>query len=331
MKRKITFKKWICFSAVFVSIFSLASCKKANDAEQKKSKELPMTISQQDWADSKKFVELSTGVKMAYVEMGDPNGEAVILQHGMTDNSRSWSLAASYFTEAGYHVYLPDLRGMGKSDAPDGFYTPITYATDMEAFFDAMGIEKAVLVGHSLGSFTVQTFSLMFPERCKKIVLVSSIPMKNYQSEALLAAYSNYIEPLPEDGHPSDQFMDVWYATTLQEEQFADVFDEFLGNMKKEAQCLSKQAWRNIFMGLTVNDLEPLYSQIDSSIPVLILHGNEDSMTVTEYQEELCEIFNVGEECYRNYDGIGHNIQFEMPEKCATDILGWLETGTLPN
>jgi len=319
-------KKIVCLVLLtMLVIATISGCKK----EAIKEENLPFEIYQEEWADAKKYVELSTGIKMAYVEMGDPNGEVIILQHGMTDNSRSWSLAASYFTKAGYHVYLPDLRGMGKSDAPDGYYTPITYATDMEAFFDAMRIDKAILVGHSLGSYTVQCFSIMFPERCNKIVLVSSLPMKGYQNETLIAAYEAYIEPLEEDEHPSDAFMDSWYATTLYEEQFANVFDLFLSNMKKEAQALSKKAWKNIMLGMIPVDMTELYSQIDPSIPVLVLHGDSDAMALTKYQEELCEIFNVNEHSYMNYIGIGHNIQFEMPEMCATDIISWIRTGAL--
>jgi len=314
-------KKLICIILITIMSISLTSCSD--------NKKLPMTISQEDWADSKKFVELSTGIKMAYVEMGNPDGEVVILQHGMTDNSRSWSLAAPYFCEAGYHVYLPDLRGMGKSDAPDGFYTPVTYATDLNAFFDAMNIDKAIVVGHSLGSYTAQMFSIMFPQKVEKLVLVSSLPLMNYQNERLIAAYMNYIDPLADDGHPSDLFMDVWYATELHEEEFSDVFDIFLTNMKKEAQVLSKKAWKNIMFGLTIDSLKDCYSTIDRSIPVLILHGDVDSMAETKYQAELCEIFDVKEDSYINYDGIGHNIQFEMPKRCASDIISWLKTGKI--
>ncbi len=318
-------KKIIClFMAMATSLLALVGCGGNG------KKDLPLSISQEDWAGAKQYVSLSTGIKMAYVEMGNPDGPVIILQHGMTDNSRSWSLAAPYFAEAGYHVYLPDLRGMGKSDAPDGYYTPITYATDMEAFFDAMGIEKATLVGHSLGSYTVQCFSIMFPERCEKIVLVSSLPMKGYQDAALLPAYGAYVEPLAEDGHPSDGFMDSWYATVLQENEFSDVFDTFLANMKKEAQVLSKKAWKNIMLGMIAVDMTELYSQIDEEIPVLILHGDGDTMAPTKYQDELCEIFGVDADSFRNYAGIGHNIQFEMPKKCAADILTWLATGALP-
>jgi len=286
-------------------------------------------ISQEDWANSKKFVELSTGIKMAYVEMGNPDGEVVILQHGMTDNSRSWSLAAPYFAKAGYHVYLPDLRGQGLTETADGFFTTLTYATDLEAFFDAMNIDKAILIGHSLGSFTVQSFLLMFPERCSKVVLVSSIPLCGIQNTALYYAYQKYIEPLKGDEHPSDAFMDNWYACEMKESKYFDVFDTFLSNLKKEAQVLPKQSWKNIMYGLISTNIYDLYPTIDHSIPVLLLHGNDDTMTATEYQEQLIELLNIPKTSYRNYMNIGHNIQFEIPEQSSNDILTWLKTGSL--
>ena len=295
-----------------------------------KEDSLPMRISQEDWADAKQYVKLSTGITMAYVEMGDPEGEPVILQHGMTDNSRSWSLAAPWFARAGYHVYLPDLRGMGKTDKPKGYYTVVTYATDLEAFFDAMGIHKAIVVGHSLGSFTAQTFCLMFPERVSRLVLVSSIPVRGLQNRTLSGAWHACIEPLAEDGHPADAFMDRWYACEPREDGIRDVFPAFIGHMKQEAQVLPRYSWKNIFMGLMASNNEAIYQEYDPSIPVLILHGEEDTMTPAEHQAELCGLFHVNESSYRSYEGIGHNVQFEIPERCSRDILTWLETGALP-
>jgi len=317
-------KKNTCLLLMSFMVMGLTSC---NIQEEK---QLPMAISQEDWTSSKQFVNLSTGIKMAYVEMGNPDGEVVILQHGMTDNSRSWSMAAPFFCEAGYHVYLPDLRGMGLSDQPDGYYNAITYATDLEAFFDAMNIDKATLVGHSLGSYTVQAFSIMFPERCNKTVLVSSMPIKGYQDEAM-RGLENKVNNLPDDGHLSDEFIDYWYATDLKEvDEFGNIFDEFIRGMKREAQALPKKAWKNIVFGFVSMNFTELYTYVDPSIKVLVLHGNEDSMTPLAYQDELKTIFNVDEDSYRDYEGIGHNIQFEIPRKCSTDIITWLKNGKLP-
>jgi len=320
-------KKLICLiMATMLTMTVLVGC-----AEKSLNKEaLPKAISQDDWADAKQFVELSTGIKMAYVEMGDPNGEVVILQHGMTDNSRSWSLASSYFTEAGYHVYLPDLRGMGKSEATEGYYTTVTYATDMKAFFNAMGIDKAVVIGHSLGSFTVQTFALMFPECCEKVVLVSSIPIKQYQTDSLVNLCNAYVEPLGEDDHPSDDFMDYWYDCTFKEDNAEEVeFDKCIAGLKAESKALSKSTWKNILLGLAATDLSGLYSEFDTNIPVLILHGDDDTMTKNENQNELREFLNVDDHSFINYEGVGHNVQFEIPEQSSKDILKWLKTGSI--
>jgi len=320
-------KKIIKLLIICIMLSLVSGCDNNNSEDET----LPMEISQDDWASSKKYVELKTGIKMAYVEMGDPNGEVVILQHGMTDNSRSWSLAAPYFTEAGYHVYLPDLRGMGKSDKPDGYYTTITYATDMEAFFEAMNIDKAIVIGHSLGSFTVQTFALMFPERCSKVVLVSSIPIKDYQGEGLIRICDAYVEPLKDDEHPSDDFMDLWYDCTFKEDNAEEVeFDKCLNGLKAESKELPKNVWKNIILGMAATNFKDIYCKFDTSIPVLVLHGDDDSMTKTEYQEELIELLNVDEYSYKNYLGVGHNIQFEIPNESSNDIITWLKTGKLP-
>lgn len=324
----------IMLSVAVLGCVMLSSCK-AKEPElltSSNASPLPTSISQDDWTDSKKYVNLSTGIKMAYVEMGNPSGEVVVLQHGMTDNSRSWSLAAPYFANAGYHVYLPDLRGMGKTEAPDGYYTTVTYATDLEAFFNAMGIDKAIVVGHSLGSFTMQTFALMFPERCSKVVLVSSAPVKDYLNPRLLKVYQNYIEPLGDNEHPSDEFMDLWYECTFKEDNAKEIeFDKFLSNLKTESQVISKQTWKNIIFGLASTNLADVYYDFDSSIPVLVLHGDSDNMAKNEYQEELLSLFHVDKGSYKNYLGVGHNIQFEITKQSSEDIIYWLNNGVLPN
>jgi len=302
---------------------------------------LPKEISQNDWNEHRQYVELSTGMRMSYVEMGDRDGEPIILQHGMTDNSRSWSLAAPYFAKAGYHVYMPDLRGQGYSEEMDGHYSTLTYAKDLNAFFEAKNIDNAICVGHSLGSFTMQTFWMLYPERVKKCVLVSSVPLLGYQKDSLLHMYESKIEPLGEDEHLSDAFMDFWYdcsADPVEEEIQGEVFDTFISNMKKEAQRLSKKAWTNVVCGMIDTDFSGnfpgynLYSTFDKTKQCLILHGSEDAMTVSEYQSELISLLSNEEGTnvsYKEYQGVGHNIQFVTPKQCSTDILHWLETGTV--
>lgn len=333
MKRKIS---------LFVAIASLliTGC----NQNKEEPKELCNEISQNDWNSYRQYVDLSTGIRMSYVEMGNPNGEPIVLQHGMTDNSRSWSLAAPYFAKAGYHVYMPDLRGQGYSQEADGHYTALTYAADLNAFFEAKHIESAICVGHSLGSYTMQSFWLQFPERVKKVVLVSSIPQFGYQAEGLHNLYNSKIKPLAEDGHLDDSFLENYWYNCDGEPVESEIVDNgehaiFLKFMAEEAKRLSKKTWTNIIMGMLETNFcgddknISQYSFFDKTKQCLILHGETDTMTTTTYQGELVEVLSNEQKTnvtYREYQGVGHNIQFVTPKRCATDILGWLSSGVLP-
>ena len=113
---------------------------------------LPTEIAQADWVDAKQYAELSTGVTMAYIEMGDAKGEPVVLIHGGSgDTSRTFSLMAPYLAEAGYHLYLVDRKANGDSSAPEyGTYDMWGEAADIAAFIDAMGYEKAHIAKYQL-------------------------------------------------------------------------------------------------------------------------------------------------------------------------------------
>ena len=278
--------------------------------------ELQMEISQEDWDANRQYIELDTGITMSYVEMGDPDGPDLILQHGMTDNSRSWSLVASYFTEAGYHVYMPDLRGHGYTDKPDtGMYTINDYATDLAAFMDAKGIESADLVGHSLGSMTMQAFMFAYPERCEHVVLVSSTYCVADGAEGDVSMYDMAVNLGP-DEHPDDAFMAGWYTNPN------PVDEDFLSREMAESQQLDATAWRCITAGSGAVNLAPLYPYFDDSIPVLIMHGTADTFFGAEAQQQLCAALPFAD--YLEYDGIGHNIQWEIPEEFAADVLEFI-------
>lgn len=318
---KTMFKRPAAMLLALMMALSLAACGSSTSNEPSTSEtndtpyELQMEISQEDWDDHRQYVELSTGITMSYVEMGDPDGDPLILQHGMTDNSRSWSLVAPYFAQAGYHVYMLDLRGHGYSDKPDtGMYTIIDFSNDIAAFMDAKGIEKTDLVGHSLGSMTMQAFMMNYPNRCNHVVLVASAPVN---SATFGTDMYDYMLTLDEGDHPDDEFMAGWYSNPN------PVDEDFLQHEMAESQKLDVNAWRCICAGAAAVDMTRFYPYIDSyDIPTLIMHGTLDGFCDDASQETLLGYLPDSE--YIVYDGIGHNIQWEIPEQCAQDILNFI-------
>ena len=98
-------------------------------------------------------------------------GEPVLALHGITANSHAW-LAVARSLEGRAELLAPDLRGRGASNHLPSPYGMESYAADLLAVLDHCGIERGVLVGHSLGAYAVARFAADHPERVCAAVLV---------------------------------------------------------------------------------------------------------------------------------------------------------------
>src|SRR5688572_7520658 len=96
-----------------------------------------------------KTIALPGGITLHYVERGDPAGVPVLLLHGYTDSWRSFEPVLP-FLPPGVRAFALTQRGHGDSDRPATGYHPDDFVSDVEAFLDALGIESAVVVGHSM-------------------------------------------------------------------------------------------------------------------------------------------------------------------------------------
>jgi pimeloyl-ACP methyl ester carboxylesterase len=111
------------------------------------------------------------GYRRAFVLAGQ--GPAVLLIHGIGDSSESWrdlipSLARKHT------VIAPDLLGHGESDKPRADYSIGAYANAMRDLLSVLDIDRVTVVGHSLGGGVAMQFAYQFPERCERLVLIST-------------------------------------------------------------------------------------------------------------------------------------------------------------
>jgi pimeloyl-ACP methyl ester carboxylesterase len=100
-------------------------------------------------------------------------GPAIVLVHGITSSSDTWESVAPRLAER-FTVVAPDLLGHGRSAKPRGDYSMGAFASGVRDLLLAIGIERATIVGHSLGGGIAMQFSYQFPERSERLVLVSS-------------------------------------------------------------------------------------------------------------------------------------------------------------
>src|SRR5947209_4271953 len=111
------------------------------------------------------------GHRVAYRLAGE--GPPILLIHGITSSSESWSSVAIKLAER-HTVLAPDLIGHGQSAKPRGDYSMGAFASGMRDLVVALGIGPATVVGHSLGGGVAMQFSYQFPERTQRLALVSS-------------------------------------------------------------------------------------------------------------------------------------------------------------
>jgi pimeloyl-ACP methyl ester carboxylesterase len=106
-----------------------------------------------------------------HVEAGPPDGEAVLLVHGLTATHRYWSGNLPHLARR-RRVLALDLPGFGRSPKPDAPYTIPWFVDALARFLDDKGVTRASIVGNSLGGHIAMAFALTHPARVHKLVLV---------------------------------------------------------------------------------------------------------------------------------------------------------------
>jgi pimeloyl-ACP methyl ester carboxylesterase len=111
------------------------------------------------------------GDRISYRTAG--RGPALLLLHGVANSSETWERVAPRLAER-FTLIAPDLLGHGQSAAPRGDYSLGAHASGARDVLSALGIDRVTVVGHSLGGGIAMQFAYQFPERCERLVLVSS-------------------------------------------------------------------------------------------------------------------------------------------------------------
>jgi pimeloyl-ACP methyl ester carboxylesterase len=111
------------------------------------------------------------GHQFSYRRAG--SGPLLVLLHGIAGTSATWEDVMLRLGER-HTVIAPDFLGHGESSKPRGDYSLGAYANGIRDLLGALGYERGTIIGHSLGGGVAMQFAYQFPERCERLVLVSS-------------------------------------------------------------------------------------------------------------------------------------------------------------
>lgn len=116
------------------------------------------------------YVELH-GERVAYRDAG--SGEVLLLIHGMAGCSDTWNAVLPRLAE-NYRVIAPDLLGHGRSAKPRTDYSLGAFAAGLRDLLDELGVDRATIVGQSLGGGVAMQFMYQHPQYCRRLILISS-------------------------------------------------------------------------------------------------------------------------------------------------------------
>src|SRR5208283_1908259 len=273
----------------------------------------------------KKTVALPDGEVLAYIDMGNRAGPAVVLIHGYTDNARDWAPMLPYVSKQ-FRLILVDIRGHGRSSKPECCYSRLDFAYDIKLLLDALGVQKADIVGHSLGSIIAQTFAEYWPERTDRVVLISSTggpppgapPQPQPQPQPF--DFTAEIHKLKEPIEPDSPFMVAWWSSP------SPVDPDFIRRQREDAAAIPLRVWLAVLDQALSADA---YAGLRSTLPrlearTLLIWGSKDPIIEEPMRKTLRDALPNAQ--VRVFEGLGHNPFWEDPAGVAGVINSFLET-----
>ena len=253
-------------------------------------------------------VALASGLTLSYVEQGDAAGPALVLLPGPTDSWVSYLPVLDRLTPS-IRAIAVSQRGHGDSDKPSVGYRVEDFASDAVLLLDALGIERAVLAGHSGSCLVARRVALDFPARVAGLVLEAS-PTTLRGDEGLERFVQSVILEL--DGPIGAEFA----RSILVDTSSGDVAHDMLEQFAAEVMKVPARVWHEMFAALIQYDDLPELGRITAR--TLLIWGDADGLVGRGMQEQLlaalpCEDLVV-------YSGVGHTPRWEDPSHFASDV-----------
>jgi pimeloyl-ACP methyl ester carboxylesterase len=258
------------------------------------------------------------------------SGPPVVLIHGMVNSSLHWESVALRLADA-YTVIAPDLIGHGDSATPRGDYSLGAHAASIRDLLAAIGIDRATIVGHSLGGGVAMQFFYQFPQRTERLVLVSSGGLGREVSPLLRSA------ALPGASSLLALVAHRFLLSTLRRtgerlQARGSGKGVYLRAIARALQPLEKPGARRAFLqtlrsvidvkGQRVSAIDRLY--LLSSMPTLIVWGKRDNTIPLSHGRAAHEAAPGSR--FEVLPGVAHFPNLEDPQGLAAVLRDFLET-----
>lgn len=262
--------------------------------------------------DASGFAEVN-GTKLYYEASG--KGPAVVLVHGGLNDRRLWDEQMGPLSKS-FRVVRYDMRGFGKSAVPDRQYWP---TEDLRALLDFLKIEKATIVGLSLGGIVAADFAFEHPERVERLVFVGSGLRGDRQppDEKSMAAYRALVNEGPEK----------YFETFLKADLLAGLRDRPQARERMRTLMLDNyKALSYLRAGHAQSPEPPTIERLGRiNFPTLVIVGSLDSRNLLNIADTLTQGIPGARKV--TIPGASHHPPVETPAEFNRALLDFLTEG----
>jgi len=259
-------------------------------------------------------------------------GPAIVLIHGMAGSSLTWREVMPLLARS-YTVIAPDLLGHGESAKPVGDYSLGAYASGLrDLIVGALGIEKATLVGQSLGGGVAMQLAYQHPELCERLVVVGSGGLGREVSltlRLLTLPGAEYLLPVLFPRFlrgPGDRLSAFFHARGIRAPHVAEMWSAYASLTETENRRAFVRTLRAVIDpgGQTVSALDRLY--LAAAVPTLIVWGELDGIIPVQHAHAAHALLPRSR--LEIFEGAGHFVHVEQPLKFAAVLANFIESTT---
>ena len=267
------------------------------------------------------------GHDVAYRLAGE--GETILLVHGMASSSRTWREVMPELAER-HRVLAPDLLGHGASGKAATDYSLGAHASMLRDLIDRLGIERATVVGHSLGGGVAMQFSYQYPDRCERLVLVSSGGLGREVSfilRTLSLPGAELVLPLvtPAFVRRWGNALSAWlWDRGIRSGRLAEMWSAYASLGDAETRRAYFRTLRAVVDpgGQTVSAIDRLY--LTEAMPTLILWGDADPIIPVDHARSAHAAMPGSR--LEIFEGVGHFPQSEAPKRFVEVLSDFVDS-----
>ncbi len=284
------------------------------------------------------FRSQQQALSMGYMDVhpDNPNGRTAVLMHGKNFCGATWESTIRALTGAGYRVIAPDQIGFCTSSKPANYqYSFQQLASNTNALLQKLGVEKAVIVGHSTGGMLATRYALMYPQQTEKLVLINPIGLEDWKAKGV--PYRTVDQWYERELKLSAQSVKAYEQKTYYVGRWKPEYDKWVDMLAglNAGPGHQKVAWNSALI-YDMIFTQPVYYEFSNlKVPATLFIGTSDITAIgsdiapPEVKKRLGNYAVLGKEAAKRipnatlveYAGMGHAPQMQDPAKFNADLV----------